>query len=136
MSQINNRAQVPGYCGYIPGKNSQNKFGTTFGHVTKGSYTTQHDAFLTTNIHNNEFIQKQYTGDHRFWGNEGKLNAFNESTKQPIKHNKRIDAPSNKLDSQNLFLKRYQLLLMSKRSHWHLKNSEKMIHSIPYKFFK
>lgn len=73
---INQRAQVPGYCGYIPGKNSENKFGSTFGQVTKGSYQTQSDAFLTTNISNNSFIQKQHTNDDRFWGNDGKLNAF------------------------------------------------------------
>jgi hypothetical protein len=41
MSQVNSRAQVPGYCGYIPGKNSENKFGSTFGQVTKESYPSQ-----------------------------------------------------------------------------------------------
>lgn len=81
MSQVNNpRAQVPGYCGYIPGKNSENKFGSTFGQVTKGAYSTQQDAFLTTNITNNAFIQQQYTSDDRFWGNEGKVSAFNEGS--------------------------------------------------------
>ena len=69
MSQVNPRAQVPGYCGYIPGKNSENKFGTTFGQVTKGSYPSQQESFLTTNLNNNQFIQQQYTADHRFWGN-------------------------------------------------------------------
>ena len=58
---INNRAQVPGYCGYIPGKNSQNKFGATFAQVTKNSYPTQPESFLTTNIANNQFIQKQHS---------------------------------------------------------------------------
>lgn len=57
---INNRAQVPGYCGYIPGKNSENKFGATFAQVTKDSYPTPAHSFLTTNIANNEFIQKQH----------------------------------------------------------------------------
>ena len=56
------RAHVPGYCGYIPGKDSENKFGTTYGQVTKGSYPTQNDSYLTTNISNNTFIQKQYSG--------------------------------------------------------------------------
>lgn len=37
---INNRAQVPGYCGFIPGKASENKFGGTFAKVTSGSYPT------------------------------------------------------------------------------------------------
>ena len=69
MSLTNQRAQVPGYCGYIPGKNSENKFGSTFGSVTKGCLNTQNDAFLTTNIKNNAFIQQQYSNDHRFWGN-------------------------------------------------------------------
>ena len=78
MSQPNPRAQVPGYCGYIPGKNSENKFGSTFGEVTKNSYGTQPEAFLTTNIHNNGFIQKQYQGDDRFWGNSGKVSAFSQ----------------------------------------------------------
>jgi hypothetical protein len=94
MSQVNNRAQVPGYCGYIPGKNSENKFGSTFGQITKGAYSTQQEAFLTTNIQNNEFIKQQYSQDHSFWGNEGKLNAFQQSTQEPVKHNQRIDAPS------------------------------------------
>ena len=56
----NTRAQIPGYCGYIPGKYSENKFGSTFGQVTKGSYGTQGEAFLTTNIANNTFIQRQH----------------------------------------------------------------------------
>ncbi len=94
MSQFNARAQVPGYCGYIPGKNSENKFGSTFGQLTKNSYQTQTDAFLTTNIHNNTFIQQQYSGDDRFWGDEGKVSAFNPPSQEPIKHNQRIDAPS------------------------------------------
>lgn len=38
---INHRAQVPGYCGYIPGKNSENKFGRTFGEISKDSMPTQ-----------------------------------------------------------------------------------------------
>jgi hypothetical protein len=33
---VNNRAQVPGYCGYIPGKSSENKFGATFRPGNKG----------------------------------------------------------------------------------------------------
>jgi hypothetical protein len=53
IMSINNRAQVPGYCGYIPGKYSENKFGATFAHVTKDSYPTQPQSFLTTNIANN-----------------------------------------------------------------------------------
>lgn len=61
---VNNRAQVPGYCGYIPGKSSENKFGATFAQVTKGSYPTPEHSFLTTNIANNEFIQKQHTNVH------------------------------------------------------------------------
>jgi hypothetical protein len=81
MSQSNPRAQVPGYCGYIPGKDSENKFGSTFGHITKDSYQSQKDAFLTTNMGNNTFIQKQYSGDDRFWGNDGKMNVFNNTTK-------------------------------------------------------
>lgn len=76
MSQPNPRAQIPGYCGYIPGKNSENKFGSTFGHITKDSYPTQNPSFITTNINNNAFIQKQYSNDDRFWGNEGSLSAF------------------------------------------------------------
>lgn len=53
MASQNSRAQVPGYCGFIPGKNAQNKFGASFGHLTKGAYKTNNDAFLTTNISNN-----------------------------------------------------------------------------------
>lgn len=53
MSVNNHRAQVPGYCGYIPGKYSENKFGATFAQVTKDSYPTQPESFLTTNIANN-----------------------------------------------------------------------------------
>ena len=64
MTQANQRAQVPGYCGYIPGKDSENKFGSTFGHITKGSYQTQVDSYLTTNLTNNTFIQKQHSKDH------------------------------------------------------------------------
>lgn len=99
MSQVNKRAQVPGYCGYIPGKNSENKFGSTFGQVTQGSYSAQQESFLTTNVHNNTFIQQQYSGDDRFWGNEGKLNVFNQNTQEPVKHNRRVDAPSKHLVS-------------------------------------
>lgn len=94
MSQGNPRAQVPGYCGYIPGKNSENKFGSTFGHLTKDSYPTQEPSFLTTNIRNNEFIQQQHTNDHLFWGNQGKISAFSPPTQQPVQHNVRVDAPS------------------------------------------
>jgi len=104
MKQVTNpRAQVPGYCGYIPGKNSENKFGSTFGQVTKGAYTAQQDAFLTTNIKNNTFIQQQYSADDRFWGNEGKISAFSSGTQEPVKNNKRIDAPSNFKFIKNLF---------------------------------
>lgn len=53
MSLTNQRAQVPGYCGYIPGKNSENKFGATFAEVSKDSYPTQQQSFLTTNFANN-----------------------------------------------------------------------------------
>ena len=101
MSQPNPRAQVPGYCGYIPGKNSENKFGTTFGETTKNSYGTQPQAFLTTNIHNNEFIKNQHPNDDRFWGNTGKVSTFNQSSQAPVCHNKRIDAPSNPSFTQN-----------------------------------
>jgi hypothetical protein len=78
---MNHRALVPGYCGFIPGKNSENKFGSTFGQITQGSYQTQSDSFLTTNISNNIFIQKQHPGEDGFWGNDGKLNAFSEPNK-------------------------------------------------------
>ena len=53
MSLTNQRAQVPGYSGYIPGKNSENKFGATFAEVSKDSYPTQKESFLTTNFANN-----------------------------------------------------------------------------------
>lgn len=96
MNHPNSRAQVPGYCGYIPGKNSENKFGSTFGHITKDAYSTQQDAFLTTNIHNNSFIQQQHAADDRFWGNQGKISAFSQSTQPPKHHNQRVDAPSKK----------------------------------------
>lgn len=99
MNVSNPRAQVPGYCGYIPGKNSENKFGSTFGHITKDSYPTQPEAFLTTNASNNTFIQQQYTGDHRFWGNQGKVSAFQPPSQEPVKHNIRIDAPSTYFSS-------------------------------------
>ena len=105
MSQPNPRAQVPGYCGYIPGKNSENKFGNTFGSVTKGSYHTQPVAFLTTNINTNSFIQEQYTGDHPFWGNQGKLSGFNEPTQEPTKHILRHDVPSNTFSTQSSSLR-------------------------------
>jgi hypothetical protein len=77
----NPRAQVPGYCGFIPGKNAENKFGASFGHITKGAYTTNKDAFLTTNISNNEFIKKQHPETDTFWGNDNKINVF-EKTQQ------------------------------------------------------
>ena len=94
MSQSNPRAQVPGYCGYIPGKNSENKFGGTFGQITKGAYPTQKESFLTTNIGNNTHIQQQYQSDDRFWGNSGKLSAFNPNDREPKKHNDRVEAAS------------------------------------------
>lgn len=80
---INNRAQVPGYCGFIPGKASENKFGGTFAKVTSGSYPTPPQSFLTTNIANNSFIQQQHAHDNEFWANNGKVNAFEEPTKKP-----------------------------------------------------
>ncbi len=73
---INSRAQVPGYCGYIPGKASENKFGATFAKVTSNSYPTPPHSFLTTNAANNSFIQQQHEGDNKFWGNTGKVNGF------------------------------------------------------------
>lgn len=78
MSATNPRAQVPGYCGFIPGKNAENKFGASFGHITKGAYETNRDAFLTTNISNNEFIQKQYPQSNTFWNNNSKINIFDQ----------------------------------------------------------
>lgn len=57
----NQRAQVPGYGGYVPGKNSENKFGATYARVSTGSYPTPSGSFLTTNIANNSFIQQQHS---------------------------------------------------------------------------
>lgn len=56
----NQRAQIPGYCGYVPGKYSENRFGGTFSQMTKGSYDPKNDEFLTTNISNNTNIKSQY----------------------------------------------------------------------------
>lgn len=94
MSLSNQRAQVPGYCGYIPGKNSENKFGSTFAQVSKGSYPTQTPAFLTTNIAANSFIQQQHAQSDSFWGDKGKVTAFEAPTKKPPVRNQRQPAES------------------------------------------
>lgn len=91
---VNERAQVPGYCGYIPGKYSENKFGATFAQVSKGSYPTQKDSFLTTNIANNTFIQQQHAEGDAFWGNTGKVTAFQPPSKKPTIRNQRQPAES------------------------------------------
>ena len=90
----NHRAQVPGYCGYIPGKYSENKFGATFAEVSKGSYPTQQESFLTTNIANNTFIQQQHP-ENKFWTNSGALTAFKNPDKQAPIRNIRQPIQSN-----------------------------------------
>lgn len=58
---VNSRAQIPGYAGFIPGKNSENKFGATFAKVSTGSYPVHQQSFLTTNLANNCVIQQQHS---------------------------------------------------------------------------
>ncbi len=79
MSASNPRAQIPGYSGYIPGKDSQNKFGASFGHLTKGAYDNHKEAFLTTNVSTNSFIQKQYPEGDTFWSKSNNLNVLQSS---------------------------------------------------------